>query len=369
MAEPLEGGNRVAASWVGSEGAGRFEVREQRGDFRLVGTFPVSDEADVERVLGTAPRGDWHRLDRGARLERLEEAARTLEARTEDAVASCLGLDPDEGASLRRGFVQAVEEASAGDERTAGERERVLHLSHWTELELPLFRSLLPELLDGAAVLLFGDRRLPVAADALVRALVAAGVGGEDLALLHAPTEDALEHALAHPAVGKVTARGSRRRIAHVRRATPESRPQVLALVRNGDFEVDPSRDLEPQARALVRAAFGRAETLSGQAAGQASRVHCPASVFSRFTELLIDASRGVRDVEEPLPQIDRDAVRVFEHRVALGLDEGATLIDGGVDDVASRRCRAAVFTNVEPRMELWRARRPVPVCLLSRTP
>ena len=379
MTEPIAGANRVGGAWGGSESAGRFTVRAPREGFQAVGSYPVSDEADVERALSSLVPCEWARASGEERVERLAEAARLLEARPEPPVASSLGLEPEEGARLRSGFVEGLGRAlgarpapASGSGRAGGPgtgpRGWVLWVAHWTELERPLFEALVPELLAGAPVLLLADRRLPAGPESVARALVETGVGGRRLSLLHAPTPDALDHALSHPAVEKVVATGSRRRIAHIRRATPEVRAQELTVVRNAGFEVDADGDLAEQARELVRAAFGRTETLGGQAAGQAARVHCPETVLSRFTELLLEACDESRDVRDPLPQIDRDAVRVFERRLALGLDEGATLIQGAVLDANARLCAPAVFTNVEPGMELWREPRPVPACLLSRT-
>jgi acyl-CoA reductase-like NAD-dependent aldehyde dehydrogenase len=123
------------------------------------------------------------------------------------------------------------------------------------------------------------------------------------------------------------------------------------------------------RAAEVVEHAFGRARTLSGQLPSRIEAVRCEARAFSGLTEALLAELAAAPDARDPVPLIDAEAlVALFEVR-ARGLDEGATLIDGGL--VAGRdhapSVRPLVFTNVEEEMQLLALPAPGPLLRLVR--
>jgi hypothetical protein len=81
----------------------------------------------------------------------------------------------------------------------------------------------------------------------------------------------------------------------------------------------------------VVERAFGRARTLSGQLPGRVEAVRCAARAFSAFTEALLAELAVDPDAASPVPLIDRRALAALQEVSGRGLDEGATLIHGGV--------------------------------------
>ena len=82
----------------------------------------------------------------------------------------------------------------------------------------------------------------------------------------------------------------------------------------------------------------------------------------------------GVEELDPPCTLFDSGLVAHTERLCRLGLDEGATLIQGGLD-AFGRRIRPgrspvpvpSIFTNVEPQMQIAADSRPAPVLSLLR--
>jgi acyl-CoA reductase-like NAD-dependent aldehyde dehydrogenase len=237
----------------------------------------------------------------------------------------------------------------------------------WSELYVGTARAVLHELARGHAVLLLPDARLPFAADALAGALLEAGLSPASLAVLHGAEEELLLSALAAPAVRAAVVSGEPRRIASVRRLaeTRTDLEQTLDVPRGRTFAVAAADDLAGAARDVVTAAFGRARTLSGQLPGQVTRVFVARPVFARFGEELLAVHDVDPDCADPVPPVDRAATERWRAALALGLDEGATLVRG--EEQRGAGPRPAIFTNVDPASRLARQPYPKPLLALIR--
>ena len=140
----------------------------------------------------------------------------------------------------------------------------------------------------------------------------------------------------------------------------------------NAPLTVGADEDPDLSAREACERAFGPATALSGQRAGQVGRVLCHQRLFSRFTEALL---AHVEELDPPCALFDGSLAAYTESLCRLGLDEGATLIQGGLD-AFGRRPRSgkggvpvpSIFTNVEPQLQLALASRPAPVLSLIRS-
>ena len=395
---------------------GRREVRAACAPFEPLGTFPVSGPAAVQEALEVLRAAPWQARPWAERVRLLERAARALGEAEHGAVARRLGLDLEElaphavrsagiGGGIPAGPENGGDGGPGGPGGPGGNGGIALVAPDWSELFCGTWHSVALELARGRAVLLCADPRVPHVAEEIVRALLAAGVPDEALALLHGATEEALDAALADPSVTSVRASGPAPRIARLRRAAEAGRHEAALLVPSSSAcELAPDADLAAAAADVVERAFGRSRALFGQLPGHVARVFVPERLFSRFTDLLLERLEASEPWRRPLPLIDAEALARVRTAWALGLDEGATLIaGGGVPGVApgppapgdrpealaagdelpasgaageaaggagprDLRVLPTVFTNVELDMDLARRPEPQPVLSLLRS-
>lgn len=377
-------GNLVRGRREPSRGAGRYELRAAREPWGSLGFWPRSDRDDLAPALAAAATGtrEWAGTSRETRRRVLLTAAEELEARFDPAeLAEITGLDQEEAATLRRDFAASLDDmdppAGSGSGRGSASRGGIaLCLPHWTELGVGVVRMVGAELFAGRAVILVPDARLPQLADRFADALLTAGLPPAAIAVVHGLDERVAFKAL-QGGIDAVRASGSRRKIRSLRLAAEAARvPRThLSRLRNRATEIDPEDDFDLSARRVVDAAFGRSRTLFGQRAGQVGRVFCPERIHSRFTARLLEVLESDRVATDPLPLIDKAAVRTVRASWSGALDRGATMIFGGrspADDVghrASRRVLPTVFTNAEIAGGGELDDRPEPVLHLHRIP
>lgn len=297
-----------------------------------------------------------------------------------------------------------------------------LILGDASELVFPLARRVAMALARGRCVLLASSPHFPQAGSWIAEALGRFDLPPGLLACLHGDgreTFDALVEQLSDSTSpgpeGRPGSSGPRveampwdPRLSDLDRAWVRPSGEFRTCGFPSSFLVDGDGDLDAQARLLLRASWGRSSTLGGQIPGGYSRVLCPESSFSAFTEALLDPlDRWLRDPGEhpeppehpeprggpttgsapearasilegpPLPWFDPSLLAFFEEALALGLDEGSTLIFGGGTwsscggrGSVPRRTRVpAIFTNVEFRHRLPRLVRPAPLLSLLRVP
>jgi Aldehyde dehydrogenase family len=336
-------------------------------------------------------------LDRGAQpwfetpLEQrralLERAGQLLLATPdpEGLIRDCLGLEAREQGALLVGLGPALDGAALGE---GPARPGIAGLRRsWTERLGGLVRAVFEQLAAGQVVLLLSDGSVPALADRLTDALLEAGLPRDALALVHDDGDAALRAAAGDPRVSRLRVSGHPGQQARcaplleraARGATFGSgvlednrgRDFAFDVLGRGQRIVDLSQDPREAAVRIVEAAFGRVQTLSGQAAGQVGSVELAPRRISVFTEALLGALERDGVVDPALEPLETDLAPALERVRELGLNEGATLIHEA--RVPSRRpgggARIArlVFTNVEPGMRLSAWSRPSPVLLISR--
>ncbi len=413
-------GNWIGGTWRPAHGGRSYESAPAGGGPGV--RWPRSGAEDLEQALAATREGGaaWRAWTRAERRELLE-----------DALAEDLFLgDPGGELAAQLGALASEVEPWIRAARRAGvaalgERRRraprlpaelptepgtALVRVHGAALFEGLVVRLWPMLLEGWSVILVADGALPGIARELCLALDHADLPPGALALLFDDGASVLRAGLSGPGVDFAlvldhadrgaevlelagrerglgpasTGGGTRPRRGQGGRRGPlpvrfEALSGSCAVVRGTD---DPAR----AARRIARAALGRSEALSGQAAGQAGWVVVHRRLFSAFSAaLLVELDALGEDPLGPLAPIDPEAPRHVERLRRLGLDEGATLLRGdsgtwfdgapgraGGGRGSQRRAREGrleplVFTNVEPRMRLARARRPAPVLRLLR--
>lgn len=374
--------NLIAGRWCPAKSGATFLPPAKTGDDWR---WPQSGPDDVAEALASARAA----VERWGR-ERPRDRARSLRALSSalerdpilpETLARALGLSPAELAPHLEGLENALEGSPAregtGEVRsTAAVAPRAagqiaLVAPDWRELARGALRAVAQELLEGSSVVLFSDPRLPVLAERLAAAALAAGLPHGVLSLLHGSPRELLGVALRSGPCA-LSAAASAERIVELRRLCEEHgiREPRLRALRCAALEIDPERALEESVELVIERAFGRVTTLSGQLPGQVARVFCPQRQHSRFTEILLDRLAKSAAARAPLAQIDREAEARVRAAWALGLDEGATQIFGGDEDArdAERVLPPTVFTNVEPYMASAKRQEPLPVLCLLRS-
>ncbi len=372
-------GNRLGGEDRTAIGGATFTLRQGSAPFESFGAWPRSDEPDVALALELARAGaeQWGTWSPDERRRGLELALDELErrARGDDGLGRFLGLERGEREPwLRAGLARLHQTLARGTQEPRPPGIAIV-APRWTTFLTGIGNLLVPQLLAGRPVVCFADRRFPLAADLWVRVLDECGLPPGLVGLLHGAGPSAHEAAALAPDTVALVAEGTSDELALWRRLARERGDGLeldLELATNSEYVVSAGRDPADEARTVVRRAFGRATTLSGQLPGHVGRVLCPQRAFSAFTEELLAELERSPDVAEPLALIDEDAVAGVRGLRELGLDEGATLIRGGEPDRPLRRSEGrvvepTVFTNVEPDSRLARSHDPAPVLSLIR--
>lgn len=356
-----------------SRRAGRFTWRAALPPRDVLAEAPRSGVEEVEVARASIARGarSWWRRPLEDRRRLVERGlARFVSAALEEAprLAAGLGLDPHElEPELAESGRAGVAAARLGRQAPPGV---ALVVPDWRTPTGPLLADVARALVEGHVVLLCADEHAPLIPALLVEELLDVGLPTNSLALLHAPTEEALDLAI-QSGLERVSIWSEAARIAHLRRVVSGAAvpTQRLRLHRARPDRLPLGADPEDAAEEAVRRAFGRASTLSGVRGGQLSTLYVPAAELSVFTEALVERMLVDRSYLEPLPFLVPGAARRLREAWTLGLDEGATLILGG--EVRSRsgerRSAPVLLTNGEARMRSARRVEPEPVLLLCR--
>jgi len=324
----------------------------------------LTDALDALDAVGHPRRGRDERLWAVAELlEEDEEAARELSRRFELSREEVRG-------HLEAGRV-ALEEVLEVPSTGRPTRGISLCVLDWRELFGDGLARVARELLRGRAVALLSDERWPAPAAAIYRSLSAAGFEGDELVLVDGARDAELAEALGERRVDALSASGSVERIRRLRHAAVSARieEQCLRTLRCSAFEVGHELAIEESARQVLRAAFDRAVTLGGQLPGQVALAYVPQRLYSHFTGVLLELLTASPEACQPQPQVDRQAARRARAAWVQGLDEGATMISGGQEDLGPDELRVppTVFCNVEPHMRSARRQEPLPVLSLVR--
>ena len=369
--------------WIGGQqlpgraGMGA-ELFASSSPWESLGAWPLAAAEELELAMqGLASAGEaWGALAPGERARQVADWVREAcrEAGSMPALGRRIGLQQGWSENLDlSSLARALDRDLAWPRSASG--PVALVSCHWSELAGGLLRAVASALQAGRAVLLLADERTPMCADALIEALLNAGLPGELVAVLHGLGPDARALLARDSRLGDALL--SSTDPADIRAWRAWSSEQGLAapelrLLRAGSFEVGRGDDLECAAGQVLRAAFDGEQSLFGQAAGSLGQVHVDPRYFSAFSEALLgELKRGAWE-QKGLALIDRAAREAWERRWTSGLDQGATLIAGGASfsprpGARDQRVQPTLLTNVEPHMLCARAGFPSPVLCLLR--
>lgn len=344
--------NFIAGQWRDAS-AGRVRERHNPADTReIVGTAADSDADDVRDAVGAVAEGyrEWAERSPQARAEVLERAADVLAGRAQElarelvreegkTLAEALNETTRTPANLRMYASEALrlcgQTFPSGDGSLVfSTREPVGVVAAITPWNFPMnipSRKLGPALAAGNGVVFKPSELTPATAEALVRALLEAGLPAGAIALVHGGGE-AGSALVADPRVAAVTFTGSSAVGAAIHRATRPSQRCQLEMGGKNPMIVLADADLDRAVGLIVRGAFG----LSGQACTGTSRVIVEESAHDALVERLA-AAAGARVVGNGLaggvdmgPMASAEQLAKTRRHVEEAVDGGAKLQAGG---------------------------------------
>ncbi|MDF1801216.1 MAG: hypothetical protein P1V81_18775, partial [Planctomycetota bacterium] len=266
--------------------------------------------------------------------------------------------------------------------------------AHWSHRVDGLFNLVAGELLDGRGVLLVADPGLPMAAETLAQALLAAGLPPCSLAVLFDLQPDGWGELARAPGLRRRGRLGvdEATALAAFTREAPELSGllQELGRPRAGtwdlaqrarDLGLDPAtaEGLEQLATDLVEGAFAPSQGFFGLAHGAPLLATAPARSYAAFVDAtLATFDRWVAQAGEPIPALVRGG---GGRREGLGarysarwralVDQGAAILAGGGwrSSPGGPQLEPSLLVNVDPG-ELQRpAAEPLGILGLVRLP
>lgn len=375
MVSTVERRNYIAGEWVASVGGRTRERRNPADTEEIVAVAADSDARDVDAAVSAVANGyrEWAErgpearadvLNRAAELlaDRADELARELVREEGKTLAEALNETRRTPLNLRMYAGEALR--LAGQTFATGDGTLVLStrqpvgvvaaITPWNfPLNIPS-RKVAPALAAGNGVVFKPSELTPATAEALVRALLDAGLPAGAIALVHGGAE-AGSALVSDPRVGAITFTGSSAVGAAIHRATSPRQRCQLEMGGKNPMVVLADADLERAAALIARGAFG----LSGQACTGTSRVIVEDAAHDKLVDLLVDAARsrvignGLTDGVQMGPLASAAQLDKVRAHVADAAEDGAKLLtgDGPLPDGCERGhfARPVVFTDVAP--------------------
>lgn len=356
----------TSGHWIAGSFDGAGGVWAAPGDPAGSSPWPRAGAEELERARqALAARGPaWRRLSAKTRVERLRPALPVFVRGPAASLPEALGLSAQTlPAALLRPPSSVEPPFGAGLD---GGESAVLVVADWREGPAGLLRRVLGELAAGRAVIALPHALWPAAGALVARALDACGplpaavLFDDGATVVRAAAGQPDLACRAYPTDERVRALDSAGRLA----VRYEPMARRTAVVLEGDRP-------GPAARRIARAAFGRAETLSGQLFGAVGRVLCHELRFAELSAELVRGLEGAWRDRPPVPLVEPATERRAAEVLGRALDEGACLVFGGERwQGPGPRVRAlvpALVTNADPDRRVVRTPWPVPLLALAR--
>jgi acyl-CoA reductase-like NAD-dependent aldehyde dehydrogenase len=374
--------NYIAGEWVDAASGETFEsTSPANGD--AIGTFPRSNEQDVDRAVTAAKAAfeEWRLVPAPKRGEILFRFGQLLAEQKED-LAQLMAREMGKVLAEARGDVQeAIDMAyyMGGEGRrlfgqtTPSELRDKFQMSvrmpigvvgvitPWNfPIAIPSWKTL-PALVAGNTIVFKPATDTPTLGQRYVELLVEAGLPAGVLNIVHGGGGAVGEALVRHPDVRVISLTGSRETGVAVLKAAADGLKHVhLELGGKNAIIVLDDADLNLAVDGIVWSAFGT----SGQRCTAASRVIVQRGVYEELQSKLVAAAEALRlgygwdDDTDVGPVINESALDKIHSYTTIGTDEGAKLLTGG--EIASGDglsdgfyYRPTIFGDVEPDMRI----------------
>ncbi|HMS01693.1 MAG TPA: aldehyde dehydrogenase family protein [Gemmatimonadaceae bacterium] len=347
--------NFIDGAWCAPSTGAWFENRNPADTRDLIGRFPASGEADVERAIASAQRGfeRWKRTPAPARGDVLRRVGDLMASRKEE-LADLMTREMGKPLAETRGDVQegidTAYYAATEGRRLFGHTVPSELRNKWAmsfrrpigvtglitpfnfPLAIPTWK-MFPALVCGNSIVFKPSEDVPHTAHVFVEILLEAGLPPDVIQLVHGMGEVVGKAIVEHPAVPVLSFTGSTE-TGSIVGATAGRMHKRLSLEmggKNAQIVLDDA-DLELAVDGVLWGAFGT----TGQRCTATSRLVLQAGIHDRFVARLIERASALRlgdgraagtDVGPLVHEASREKV---ERYVAIGREEGAELALGG---------------------------------------
>jgi aldehyde dehydrogenase (NAD+) len=377
--------NYIGGEWMPAASGRTFEDRNPADREDLLGGFPRSDVADVDRAVAAAREAfrSWRLTPAPKRAEIVFRAGEILVRRKED-LARLMTREMGKVLAEARGDVQEGIDTAyymAGEGRRMFGRQApcelpakfgvairvpvgvVAAITPWNfPLAIPTWK-LFPALVCGNTVVFKPAEDTPLMAHAFVEILLEAGLPPGVVNLLHGLGEEAGASLVRHPGVNLISFTGSTEVGREVARVAAETYKKVsLEMGGKNAIIVMDDAPLDLAVEGAVWGGFGT----SGQRCTAASRVIVHDKVHRAFTDAFVDRARrlrlgpGLAETTDVGPVINEGQLRRVHEYTGVGRGEGARVLVGG--EIATEGdlrkgffYKPTVFDDVDPKMRVAR--------------
>jgi aldehyde dehydrogenase (NAD+) len=374
--------NYIGGEWADAASGETFESRSP-ADGELIGVFPRSGAADVDRAVDAAKAAfeDW-RLEpapkRGEILFRFAQLLAEHKAELTDLMTHEMGkVKAEAGGDVQEAIDMSYYMGGEGrrlfGQTTPSELRNKLQMSvrmpigvigvitPWNfPIAIPSWK-IAPALVAGNTVVFKPATDTPALGQRFVELLDEAGVPKGVVNIVHGGGGAVGERLVQHPDVRVISLTGSRETGVKVLEAAAEGLKHVhLELGGKNAIIVMDDADLDLALEGILWSAFGT----SGQRCTAASRVIAHEAVHDELVSRLVERVEELRlgpgweDESDVGPVINAAALEKIHSYTQIGIDEGAKLLTGG--EVASDGelangfyYRPTIFVDVDPGMRI----------------
>jgi acyl-CoA reductase-like NAD-dependent aldehyde dehydrogenase len=347
--------NFVAGAWVEPSTGEYFDNINPADTTDVIGRFPLSGTADVDRAVASAKKGfeRWRRTPAPARGDILRKAGDLLVAR-KDEIAELMTREMGKPLTETRGDVQegidTAYYAATEGRRLFGQTVPSELRSKWAmsfrrpigvcgiitpfnfPLAIPTWK-IFPALLCGNSVIFKPAEDVPHTGHVLVEIMLEAGLPPEVIQLVHGLGEDVGAAIVSHPDVPVVSFTGSTEtgRLVGETCGRMHKRLSLEMGGKNAMIVMDDA-DLELALDGVLWGAFGT----TGQRCTATSRLILQSGIHDEFLSRLIDRARamtlgdGRKKGTDVGPLIHESSRAKVERYVDIGQEDGADLVCGG---------------------------------------
>ncbi|HXB25551.1 MAG TPA: aldehyde dehydrogenase family protein [Gemmatimonadaceae bacterium] len=374
--------NFIAGQWSDAKGGATFDDVNPADTRDIVGRFPKSSPADVDRAVASAQRGfqAWSRTPAPARGDVLRKVGDLMVERKEQ-IADLMTREMGKPLTETRGDVQegidtAYYAATMGRQlfgRTVPSELKAKWAMSYRRpigvvgiitpfnfpMAIPTWK-MFPAFLCGNACVFKPAEDVPHTATVLVEILLEAGLPPEVIQLVHGEG-DVGAAIVNHPAVSAVSFTGSTDtgRLVGETCGRMHKRLSLEMGGKNAQIVLDDA-DLDLALEGVLWGAFGT----TGQRCTATSRLVLQRGIHDRFLASLADRAKtlhlgdGRKPGTDVGPLIHAASREKVEHYVQIGRDQGAELVIGGEkatgDDL---ECgwfyKPTIFAGVKPGTRL----------------
>src|SRR5712671_5103072 len=376
--------NFIAGQWSAPAGGAYFENRNPADTNDLIGNFPLSTAADVDRAVASAKRGfeQWRKTPAPARGDVLRRVGDLLTQRKEE-IADLMTREMGKPLTETRGDVQegidtAYYAATMG-RQLAGKTVPSEMPNKWAmsfrrpigvagiiapfnfPLAIPTWK-MFPALLCGNACVFKPSEDVPHTGHTLVEIMLEAGLPPEVIQLVHGVGKDVGEPLVNHPDVPLISFTGSTATGSLVGETCSRMHKRLsLEMGGKNAMIVMDDADLDLALEGVLWGAFGT----TGQRCTATSRLILHDKIHDRFLQMLTDRAAKLRlgpglDAKTDVgPLIHEEARQKVAEYVDIAKKEGASVALGGKIPQGDKRLECGwfyeptVLTGVKPGMRV----------------